>query len=220
MSLVAQERAIYDAMWGVPDYAKTSPGEQLVPAFLEMSGAVPSGDPSWFERFPMGHASRGWMAARKTQTVLDAGCGSGKGAVMLAKAGFRVAMCDLTDTGLIDEAKPLPFFPVCLWESIGAQVAWPERQFDWVYCCDVLEHVPPTFAMLVVNRLLEVARKGVFLSIALQEDNFGVWAGRPLHQTVQNFVAWRNQLSAIGTVKESRDLLMNGLYFVGHRSRC
>lgn len=191
--LVAAERATYDAMWGVPDYAKTSPGEQLVPAFLEMAG----------------------LKTGKRQTVLDAGCGSGKGAVKLRDAGFEVTLADLTSAGLIPEAQDLPFLEMTLWDPVPTyKRSLLGRKYDWAYCCDVLEHVPPTFTMLVVSRLLEASRYGVFLSIALQEDNFGVWAGRPLHLTVQNFVQWRDQLNAIGRVKESRDLLMNGLYLV------
>jgi hypothetical protein len=71
--------------------------------------------------------------------------------------------------------------------------------------------------MLVVARLLEVARKGVFLSIALQMDDFGAWAGEALHQTIQPYVVWREQLSALAHVTESRDLLNNGLFYLEHR---
>jgi 2-polyprenyl-3-methyl-5-hydroxy-6-metoxy-1,4-benzoquinol methylase len=196
MGLVEQERATYEAMWTVADYAKTSPGEQLLPAFLEMAG----------------------IEKPKGQTVLDAGCGAGKGALKLREAGFTVTLADLTPAGLLPDVQDLPFLEMALWDPIPT---WSRslfgRKFDWVYCCDVLEHVPPTFAMLVVSRLLEASRKGVFLSIALQGDNFGVWVGKPLHQTVQGFVQWREQLSAIGHVKECRDMLMNGLFYLERR---
>jgi SAM-dependent methyltransferase len=193
LDLVAQERSTYEAMWAVPDYATASPGEQLVPTFLEMAG----------------------ITKPHKQTVLDAGCGSGKGAMQLRAAGFEVMLADLTPSGLLPEVQDLPFFEMALWDPVPV---WRRylfgRKFDWVYCCDVLEHVPPTFAMLVVSRLLEASRHGVFLSIALQEDNFGVWAGRPLHLCVQSFVQWRDQLNELGRVKEARDLLTNGLYLV------
>jgi SAM-dependent methyltransferase len=179
-----------------------------------MSGAVPAGDPHWYESLPANPFRSKHLTRRIPQTVLDAGCGSGKGAVELARLGFDVTLCDLTDGGLMDEAKALPFFSQCLWDPIAAR---PDRTFDWVYCCDVLEHIPPTFTMLVVSRLLEASRKGLFLSIALVEDHFGVWAGRPLHLSMQNFVAWREQLGALGRVKESRDLLNTGLYLVEPR---
>jgi 2-polyprenyl-3-methyl-5-hydroxy-6-metoxy-1,4-benzoquinol methylase len=194
MSLVAQERATYETMWLVADYAKTSPGGQLVPAFLEMSGAKPR------------------------QTVLDAGCGSGKGAIALRDAGFKVTMCDLTPGGLLPDAADLPFYEACLWDDLRTIGGYRlGGKFDWVYCCDVLEHIPTPFVMLAVSRLLQVARNGVFLSIALQGDNFGVWVGKPLHQTVYGFVQWRDLLNTIGHVKECRDMLMNGVYLVEPR---
>lgn len=197
MSLSAAERETYEAMWQVEDYAKTSPGGQLVPAFLEMSGA----SPTWRREFPF----------LGPQTVLDAGCGAGKGAVSLKAAGFTVEMCDLTPAGLIAEASDIPFHDACLWHPLRMQL---HRTFDWVYCCDVLEHIPTPFVMLAVSRMLEIAHHGVFLSIALQGDNFGVWVGKPLHQTVMGFVQWRDALSELGRVKECRDMLMNGLYLV------
>ncbi len=68
--------------------------------------------------------------------------------------------------------------------------------------------------MLVISRLLHVARRGVFLSIALVPDEFGVWVGQPLHQTVQGFTWWRDRLNTLGTIKECRDLLTAGVYYV------
>ena len=190
-SLLETERATYEAIWDAPGYRDMSPGEQLVAAFKSMSGAQ-AGD-----------------------TVLDAGCGSGKGALALQAAGFAVTLCDLTDAGLVDDAKALPFKPACLWNDLKPQLGYQfGGAFDWIYCCDVLEHVPPTFAMLVIRRLLDSCRKGLFLSIALEPDNFGPWIGKPLHQTVMPFPVWRDQLATVGQLVEARDLLTTGLYFV------
>lgn len=206
LDLVSRERETYEAMWLVEDYAKTSPGGQLVPAFLEMSGAQPRGN---LTRIPKSL----WKTATPAQeTVLDAGCGSGKGAVALATAGFRVEMCDLTPAGLIDEAKAIPFWQTSLWAP-----ALTPKTYDWVYCCDVLEHIPTPFVMLAVARMLETAHRGVFISVALQGDNFGVWVGKPLHQTVMSFVQWRECLDSLGHVKECRDMLMNGLFMLEKR---
>lgn len=191
LGLAEQERETYEQMWGVPVYSEYAPGEEYVEAFLEMSGA--------------GRAS----------SVLDAGCGTGKGAVALRSRGFEVTMCDLTGAAIVLEARRmhLPFLEACLWQDLRKVVGF----HDWVYCCDVLEHVPPPFVMLVTSRLLEVARKGVFLSIALHPDDYGAWVGKPLHQTVQSFSAWRDQLRELGTMRECRDLINTGLYLVTPR---
>jgi 2-polyprenyl-3-methyl-5-hydroxy-6-metoxy-1,4-benzoquinol methylase len=188
--VIRHERALYEHIWSsVAAYADHSPGERYVPLFLDMSRTTMRG------------------------SLLDAGCGSGKGALALEAAGFTVSCCDYTDAGLIHAARHLPFTPVCLWHDLKRVVGFR----DWVYCCDVLEHVPPPFTMLVISRLLEVARRGVFLSISTQPDQFGAWVGESLHKTVRSFVEWRDDLAAIGTVVEARDLLNAGIYLV---TRC
>ena len=194
----AAERQTYTDMWALDAYATHSPGAAMVPIFLDMIRPLQT------ERVDQ------WTAG----SVLDAGCGSGKGAIALRDAGFgRVTLCDLTDAGLVDEAKDLPFHDVFLTDNLAPAVGY----HDWVYCCDVMEHVPPTFTMLVVHQMLRVARRGVFLSISLVPDGFGAWVGKPLHQSVQSFTAWRDQLATIGEVVECRDLLTSGVYLVRAR---
>ncbi len=189
--LLTQEQRTYTDVWAIDAYANTSPGEQLVPVFQEMSGA------------------------KYGQSVLDAGCGTGRGGVALKKAGFDVDLCDLTDAGLCDEARSFRFSKACLWQPLRQQLPFVRWQtHDWVYCCDVLEHIPPTFTMLVVSRLLEHARHGVFLSISLTNDIFGAWVGKQLHQSVQSFPEWSKQLAALGAVKEARDFLHAGIFLV------
>lgn len=188
--IVEQERATYEAMWQLPQYHKESPGESLLPIFLDM--ATP----------------------QRGASVLDAGCGAGKGALALKAAGLSVSMTDLTDAGLLPDAKAIPFHQGVLWEPLGR--ADPPVAYDYVYCCDVLEHIPTPFTMLVVSRLLEVAPL-VFLSISLRADNFGVLIGKTLHHTVQSFTQWRDQLHTIGCIVECRDLLHTGVFLVERR---
>lgn len=182
-SLLTAERAKYEDIWTIDAYRANSPGEQLADAFLAMTGAVPG------------------------QTVLDAGCGAGRGAIALHAKGLLPRCCDLTDTALQVEALAFPFTRVAIWHDLGEPV-------DWVYCCDVLEHIPTPFTMLVIRRLLDAARLGVFLSISHVPDVYGVWVGQTLHETVQPFVWWRDHLATMGTLVEARDLLSSGLYMV------
>lgn len=188
MNIVDTERGKYEDMWGVDAYAVHSPGEMFLPLFLDMVGS-------------------------SRTSVIDAGCGSGKGALALQSAGFNVRCCDLTDAGLVPEARIFPFDTVCLWDNLALKIGFA----DWVYCCDVLEHIPTEFTMLVIARLLGIARKGVFLSISFTPDVMGTWIGTPLHQTVQPFVWWRDNLRAIGELVEARDLLNAGVFLVKPR---
>lgn len=194
MSIIKQERETYETVWSIDAYSERSPGVQYLPLFLDMARPA------------------------KHSTVLDAGCGSGKGGLALRDAGFDVCLCDLTVAGLSEEACALSFSEVCLWDPLEQQLKYLfGGKVDYVYCCDVLEHIPTPFTMLVVSRMLEVAREGVFLSISLMPDQFGAWVGKPLHQTVQSFPAWKEQLEALATVKECRDLLHCGVYLLEAR---
>jgi SAM-dependent methyltransferase len=186
--ILTAERELYDGVWSsLESYGDCAPGEFYAPLFLQhVNGRY-------------GH-------------VLDAGCGSGKGALALAKAGLRVTLCDLTDAGLVDEARALPFVTACLWHDLKR--ATPSGSVDWVFCCDVLEHIPSQFTMLAIDQMLRIARQGVFLGIALVPDSFGAWVGRPLHQTVQPFQWWRDSLKELGDVVDARDLFQSAAYFV------
>lgn len=184
MSIQQAERALYDDVWAsVPHYDEVSPGEHYAPLFAEI--------------------------AEPGQLVLDAGTGTGKGALALQRCGFRVVACDLTPAGLVPEARPLWGGEARLWSDLTAIVPCA----DWVYCTDVLEHLPTQFTMLAVEQMLRVAPR-LFLSVSLQPDVNGVWVGRALHQTVQSFVWWREALREVGRVTDARDLLADAVFVV------
>tara|TARA_R110000868_G_scaffold78701_18_gene224264 strand:- start:663 stop:1259 length:597 start_codon:yes stop_codon:yes gene_type:complete len=190
-NILSTERATYEQAFSVDAYSAYSPGEKYVPAFLAMAG---------LRQDDVGLTK-----------VLDAGCGSGKGGLALRKAGCAVTLCDFVDerSPEVRDHHALPFHQIeTLWSPI------PLGTFDYVYCTDVLEHVPPEFTMLTIARMLEVSRQGVFLSIALVPDGFGVWIGKSLHQTVRGFTWWRDNIATLGRIVECRDLLQTGLFYV------
>jgi len=194
MDLTTRETAVYAEALSLPQYAEYAPGERFAQVFAELADPPPA-------------------------TVLDAGCGTGKGMLALAALGYDVVGCDLTDAGLVPEAQRFSVHAgVALWRPLPQLRGemWPRasRRYDYVYCTDVLEHLPPPFTMLAVARLLEVAAKGVFLSIALVPDQMGVWVGRPLHLSVRSYLDWLTDLRELATVREARDLGTTGLYFL------
>jgi 2-polyprenyl-3-methyl-5-hydroxy-6-metoxy-1,4-benzoquinol methylase len=189
MSLTARETATYEDVLSLPAYAVHSPGEQYADMFASL--ATPGA------------------------TVLDAGCGTGKGMVALRARGFDVDGCDLTDVGLVQEARGRQFVSgVCLWRPLGPQLGAVRFRHDYVYCTDVLEHVPPTMTMLVVRNLLDAAERGVFLSISLVPDHMGVWVGKSLHQSVRRYDEWLADLRELARVTDARDLGGSATFFL------
>lgn len=145
--------------------------------------------------------------AKPLGLVLDAGCGAGRGALALSNHGLRVVCCDIVDVRS-EEAKQFPFRQCCLWDPL------PAGPVDWTYCTDVLEHVPTPLTMLVVTRLLEVSKQGVFMTVSFVPDTNGVWIGETLHETVQPFVWWRDFLGTVGKLQEARDFLVGGAFLL------
>lgn len=199
-TLLSAERALYETVWSsVTSYGDHAPGEHYLPLFLQCVGD----------------------RTRRGATVLDAGTGSGKGALALAAAGFSVRACDVTDAGVTGAARAIPFYPACLWQDLSRVArgfGHPGRTtVDYVYCTDVLEHVPPQFTMLAIHQMLKIASHGLFLTVSLVPDSFGMWAGRSLHQSVFPFTWWRDALAELGDVHDARDLLGNAMFFVRPR---
>ena len=186
------ERVKYDAIWQVPGYAENSPGDDLVAMFAELSGC------------------------KAGETLIDLGCGTGRAGARLARDhGLKVTLFDLTDAGLEGEARGLRFVEGCLWGS-HLRLTRPTMGYDYGYCCDVLEHVPPEFTMLAVANIMAACRV-VFFSIATVPDQFGAEIGEPLHLTVRPFVWWRDHLAELGRLIECRDLLTSGVYYMANR---
>lgn len=209
-----KERELYEELnASVPAYGDFSPGCKYLERFLELSGAQ-AGD---------------W--------VIDAGCSTGKMGLELATRDFHVSLVDQTESGLAPEVRARlaenpservfefhehPLYQpgiarACHAFSTGDSMKDDDGAVDWVVCCDVMEHIPPQFTMLVAHHLVQAAVQGVFFSIATVPDAFGTWVGQTLHKTVQPFVVWRDSLAEVGEVAVAVDLLNTGLFLVKRR---
>lgn len=169
MISVADEQTKYRRMWTeVPGYRSTSPGENLVPMFLEQADWKPS------------------------DTLIDLGCGPGRAGLALSKAGLDVSLLDITETSRDSDPaiRKLPFVEACLW----SHRVWPD--FDWAYCCDVLEHIPPERVDGVLRNIAAMIRKGAFLQIALWSDGWGNKIQETLHLTVESAEWWQAKIEA------------------------
>ncbi len=180
-AISAHEREKYEQVWSLPAYSENSPGERRAEMFMEITGA------------------------KAGESVLDLGCGAGRGGLALAEHGLNVAYLDFVRVG----TELQPFYEQSLWNALPSR----NPKWDYGYCCDVMEHIPPEFVMLVVSNALQACR-AVFFSISFTPDNFGRFVGEPLHLTVKPYVWWRDRLGELGDVVEARDLLGEGVFYV------
>ena len=173
--MIEAERIKYQRMWTeVPGYRTNSPGERLVDTFLSLA--------QW----------------DKGDWLIDCGSGTGRAAKKLSDAGLNVTMLDITPTATDPDVK-LSFIEACLWDM---PVLCPD--WDWVYCCDVMEHLPTEHVDAVLDNLATMTGYGAFLQIALFDDFFGQMIGETLHLTVKPADWWRQKLAERWVIKHEK----------------
>jgi SAM-dependent methyltransferase len=166
------EQSKYERLWrDHASYRAVAPGEHLADHFIALA-------------HPQQH-----------QTVIDFGCGTGRGALRIAQrtgATMRaldfVAGCmdpQVQASGLVqfeqrDLTQPLRF----------------DRPADFGYCTDVLEHIPPEDVDAVLANIVSSARR-VYLCISTVDDVMGALIGEPLHLTVRPAEWWREKLESL-----------------------
>ena len=171
------EREKYKRMWEQPDYRRVAPGEFAATAFLAQA------------------------RLHHDAEVLDFGCGTGRGALMIALlGGAKVTMLDFAGNCLDPEVRQaldtqngrLKFFECDLTKPITQRAAYG-------FCTDVMEHIPPEDVLKVLRNIL-LAAEHVFFQISCVPDEMGALIGEPLHLTVQPPAWWLQQITGLGGV--------------------
>ena len=176
--LAVAERGKYMRMWERPEYHRYSPGAYHAPLAIAALGMKPGA------------------------TLYDLGCGNGQAVPILAAHGLLVRAVDIAMTPALaawaaDKTKHLPvdrrpvFTGACLW---AIPLHWPQR--DYVFCCDVLEHIPPERVDSVLVHIKRLMGKAGYLSIHCHPDGCGALIGETLHLTVERPEWWMAKLGA------------------------
>jgi len=162
------EREKYQKLWGQHAvYRRIAPGERFAEHFLKL--AKPT----------------------RRQTVYDFGCGTGRGAALIAEH-CRVVGFDFTDNSR--DTSVLDAFEFRQ-HDLTRPVDLPRADFG--YCTDVLEHIPTEDVATVLRNIFE-ASKAVYLNISTVEDHCGALIGEALHLTVRPLNWWLLQVMGLG----------------------
>lgn len=186
MPLHEVEREKYEHVWRFPEYRVGSPGLRSLPDFFAKTGAQPR------------------------DTVIDVGCGMGKAALQMRERGLRVTMFDIADNCLNPEVREalvpgfLDFKTGCIWDVTPADL----EPADFVFCCDVLEHIPTEQVPNTLNVLRYLTNRQAYLRIALFDDtHYANVTGRQLHLTVKTPRWWEEQLHKYFNVEHQQELV-------------
>jgi SAM-dependent methyltransferase len=189
-----EEREKYAQVWNEPAYRLHSPGEDAAPEFVQM------------------------CEVQQYHHVLDLGCGTGRGGgKIFALADCKVTLLDFAANCLDEPIQKL----LGIWQSVGrfrfieADLSHPiPVQGDYGFCCDVLEHLPPSQVDQVIRNCL-MAAPTCYFQVSTVPDQMGQLITRRLHLSVHPFQWWKDTFRRLGyAVRFSEDRGNAGVYLV------
>ena len=165
------EKDLYKMMWDKPEYRQVAPGENIAHEFLKQA------------------------KPKQGATVLDLGCGTGRGGLNLAFfGGLDVTMVDFADNCLDEDIVPMLETQKHALRFVEADLSQPlPVQAAYGFCTDVMEHIRPHHVDQVIENCL-TACQHVFFQISTVDDKAGVLVGHKLHLSVHPYEWWLTKL--------------------------
>ncbi len=186
-----EEREKYRQVWEMPAYRLHSPGEEIAAEFVKLCGI------------------------ERKHHVLDLGCGTGRGGAKIADlVNCQITMLDFADNCLDPDlirkrfnTKDILFLEADLNE-------WIPVKGDYGFCCDVLEHLPPSQVDQVIRNIM-AAVPVCFFQVSTVPDVMGQLISRRLHLSVHPFEWWCETFERLGyRVRSGEDRGNAGVFLV------
>lgn len=161
------EKDLYKMMWDIPEYRHVAPGENIAHEFLAQA------------------------KPKKGSSVLDLGCGTGRGGLNLAFFGnMDVTLVDFAPNCLDADIVPMLKTQSHVLRFVEADLSQPlPVRAAYGYCTDVMEHIRPHHVDKVLDNCLGAAQH-VFFQISTVDDVMGKIVGHKLHLSVHPYKWW------------------------------
>lgn len=198
-TLYLEEKSKYEKMWEHDLYRQRSPGALLSPFFFyHFQQRIKPGD-----------------------SIIDFGCGTAAASMTFFDMGLFVTLVDIANNCLSvksqkllrEKNKRFLFVEAPLWDLP------PEVPVsDWIYCIDVLEHLPEDRVKASLEAMAKKTKKGGALQIFLEEESMGELIGETLHLTLRPLNWWLDLISAFWVIENVQEILPDVRYcvYVGH----
>lgn len=158
-----------------------------------------------------------WGAFIGVQSAVDIGCGSGAGMVLLEQSGIkRVVGVDIAGY-VVKQVQGLGF------EAHNAdcrQLAslFGKREFDLLWSCDMLEHLPPEWVHPALEAMHHICAKTALFNISTRSSLTRDDDGGDLHLTVQPDSWWRQMLDQAGFAEQRSEVRRDELRIMAGRA--
>jgi len=190
-----REKEKYEKIWNRDIYRLNSPGSNSLPSFLtEIAERISPGD-----------------------SIIDFGCGTGVCSLSLLEKGLNVSLVDIAANCLDEKIAALThiipdrisFVEAALWDL-------PEslRKSDWIYCIDVLEHLPTQKVIESLEEMSGKTKKGGALQVFLADEGMGFMIGETLHLTIRPLDWWIKQISSFWSIEKIEELIAETRYCI------
>jgi 2-polyprenyl-3-methyl-5-hydroxy-6-metoxy-1,4-benzoquinol methylase len=173
--LTVQERKKYEKMWSSSGYEYCEEPTPWLPLFFTYFG----------------------KKLKSLHSVSDFGCGRAASSFSFLYHGLSVQLVDITDHALLEAVAhaavlrdDLTFIKQSLWE-LNAEVV----PTNWLFCTDVLEHIPTEKIDLVLEKMASRMLNGGLFVICLIDDSCGALINQRLHLTVKPGSWWLEKFS-------------------------
>lgn len=190
-----QEKIKYEKMWNQELYRKRSPGLLLATFFLyHIQDRVKVGD-----------------------SILDFGCGTGAASLLFFEKGLDVTLVDIANNCLSPIARDLVQNKTAKFKFIEASL-WDLPQdlnpCDWIYCIDVLEHLPEPKLMEALQSMAKKTKKGGALQVFLEDETMGESIGEKLHLSIYPLNWWIEKISSFWKIEHVQEIIPNLRYCI------
>lgn len=190
-----QEKMKYEKMWNQDLYRQRSPGLLLTTFFLyHIQNRIKVGD-----------------------SILDFGCGTGAASLLFFEKGFDVTLIDIANNCLNPQARNLAENKTSKFEFIEASL-WDLPQnvnsCDWIYCIDVLEHLPESKVIPALQAMAKKTKKGGALQVFLEDETLGESIGEKLHLTIYPLNWWVEKISSFWEIEHIQEIIPNVRYCI------
>lgn len=117
-----------------------------------------------------------WVLDKKTNTILDVGCGDGKNGTLLMNRGkYKITGIDIYEPGLIVAEESGSYHKIIKRDI--SKLNFKNESFDTVLCLQVIEHLEKRKALALIAKIEKIAKEQVIITTPIGELKQGQVAG-------------------------------------------